>query len=107
MHRTSHLLLAALIVGTLLAGIGHTASTEDQPRTFSTSFHDATTPASVNLALAFEPGVRARDVNGDTGRGAVTLHEAVRTEAERQLVIKVPKDASGVEKVVNEFHVRG
>jgi len=107
MNRTTHLLLAVLTSGALLACGGHPVSEEDQPRTLSTSFHDATTTSSVKIALAFESGVRAMDINVDTNRGTVTLHGEVRTEAERQLATKVAEDVSGVKMVVNELHVRG
>jgi hyperosmotically inducible protein len=107
MNRTTHLLLAVLTSGALLAGCGQAVPEEDHSRTLSTSIHDATTTASVKIALAFEPGVRAMDVNVDTNRGTVTLHGEVRTEAERQLATKVAEDVSGVKEVVNELHVRG
>jgi len=107
MNRTTHLLLAVLTSGVLLAGCAREVSEDEQPRTLSTSFHDATTTASVKIALAFESGVRAMDVNVDTNQGTVTLHGEVRSEAERQLATKVAEDVSGVKKVVNEIHVRG
>jgi hyperosmotically inducible periplasmic protein len=112
MKRTTRLLIAVVASCTLLAGCAAEVSETDQHekeqhRTLSTSFHDATTTASVKIALAFKPGVRAVDVDVDTNRGTVTLYGEVRSEAERQLAAKVAEDVSGVREVVNHIQVRG
>jgi osmotically-inducible protein OsmY len=110
MNRTTRLLIAVVASCTLLAGCASEVSEnseKDQHRSLSTSFHDATTTASVKITLAFKPGVRAVDVDVDTNRGTVTLYGEVRTEAERQLAAKVAEDVSGVREVVNHIQVRG
>jgi osmotically-inducible protein OsmY len=109
MNRTTRFFLATLTACALLAGCGngnHEASEQNEPHTFSASFNDATTTASVKIALAFEPGVRALDVHVHTRDGMVTLNGEVRSQAERQLATKVAEDVSGVRKVVNELQVR-
>ncbi len=98
----SGLALSAAILSGCSTG---TAQTGDE-RTFTVAFRDATTTASVKLALAFERGVKATEINVDTDRGVVTLHGEVGTEAERQLAVKVAEDVHGVRKVVDRIHVR-
>jgi hyperosmotically inducible protein len=62
---------------------------------------------SVKMALAFQPGVKASDIDVDTDRGTVTLSGSVRTETERQLAEEVAVGVTGVELVVNEIHLKG
>jgi osmotically-inducible protein OsmY len=78
----------------------------DSHRSFHQALGDASITASVKLALAFERGVRAMDIDVDTDRGTVTLHGEVRSQAERQLAVKVTEDVSGVKEVVDRIHVR-
>jgi len=61
----------------------------------------------VKIALVFEPGVAATEINVDTDRGVVTLRGEVGTEAERQLAVRVAEDVTNVREVVNELKVRG
>ena len=102
------LLLSAPLLLMVGLSLGCSSGTTEpgESRSFSVAFHDATTTASVKLALAFEPGVRAIDVHVDTDRGKVTLTGEVRSEAERQLAVKVAEDVSGVKEVVNRIEVR-
>jgi hyperosmotically inducible periplasmic protein len=99
----------ALIVGLSLGCSSATTEPGEsrESRTFSTTVHDGFTTASVKMSLAFEPGVRAMDVHVDTNRGKVTLTGEVRSEAERQLAVKVTEDVSGVKEVVDRIEVHG
>ena len=51
--------------------------------------------------------MRAVDINVDTDRGIVTLEGEVRTQAERQLAVRVAEDVAGVKDVVDRIRVRG
>ena len=106
-RRFGLLLVATMATLVLSLGCVQDPSTDVKPGVHSSSFHDATTTASVKIALAFEPGVRARDVDVDTHQGMVTLTGVVRSEAERRLALKVAEDVEGVSKVVNHIQVRG
>jgi len=91
----------------MLLGCATGTSEPSEPHTMSTSFHDAFTTASVKLALAFKPGVRAIDIKVETDGGKVTLTGEVRSEAERELAAKVAEDVSGVKEVVDDIEVHG
>ena len=106
MNRRLGYLIASLLLGSLLGGCSPTDSRSEPPRNTSEAISDATITASVKLALAFERGVKATEINVDTDRGTVTLHGEVGTEAERQLAVKVTEDVSGVKSIVNRIHVR-
>ena len=98
------LLAMFAVVGIISWGCSHTPS---EVRTSGGTLHDAAITASVKISLAFAPGVAATGINVDTDGGVVTLKGAVRTEAERQLAVKVAEDAANVRQVVNELTVRG
>jgi hyperosmotically inducible periplasmic protein len=101
------LLVALAIIGMISWGCSHTASPTEEPRTAGSAIRDAAITASVKIALAFEPGVAATEINVDTDGGVVTLRGEVGTEAERQLAVKVAEDVGNVTEVVNELTVRG
>lgn len=107
MRRRTMALLSGLAFGAMIFSscATGTARTGDE-RTFTVAVRDAATTASVKLSLAFEPGVKATEINVDTDRGVVTLHGEVGTEAERQLAVKVAEDVHHVRKVVDRIHVR-
>jgi hyperosmotically inducible periplasmic protein len=110
MNRSLSVFLVALgIVGMISLGCSREASQvqAEETRTVPDVVSDAATTASVKIALAFERGVKATDINVDTDRGTVTLNGAVGSEAERQLAVKVAEDVEGVKDVVNRIHVRG
>jgi len=79
---------------------------DETERTFTQSVTDATTTASVKMALAFEQGVKASEIDVETRWGTVTLAGEVGTAAERELAEKVAEDVSGVQEVVNRIEVR-
>jgi len=85
---------------------GEVREPEETDRTFTQAVADATTTASVKMALAFEAGVKASEIDVDTSWGTVTLSGEVGTRAERELASKTAEDVSGVQKVVNEIEVR-
>ena len=91
----------------LLWGCAHSDTQAGEPRTAREAIRDASITAAVKLSLAFERGVRATDVHVDTDRGRVTLEGEVRTQAERQLAVKVAEDVEGVKDVVDRIRVRG
>lgn len=108
MNRCFHVLLAMLAVtGLISLGCSHGAPQAERTGTVSDAVSDATITASVKLALAFERGVKATDINVDTDFGTVTLNGEVGSEAERQLAVKVAEDVGGVKEVVNRINVRG
>jgi hyperosmotically inducible periplasmic protein len=110
MNRSLSVFLVALgVVGMISLGCSREASQvqAEETRTVPDVVSDAATTASVKIALAFERGVKASDINVDTDRGTVTLNGAVGSEAERQLAVKVAEDVDGVKDVVNRIHVRG
>lgn len=102
----SRSLIALAVVGMISWGCSGKTPAEEQTRTAGDVVSDAAVTASVKIALAFEPGVSALDINVDTDRGMVTLSGAVGTVAERQLATKVAEDVSGVKEVVNRIDVR-
>ena len=110
MNRNLSAFLVALgVVGMISLGCSREASQvqAEESRTVPGAISDAATTASVKIALAFERGVRATDINVDTDRGTVTLNGEVGSEAERQLATKVAEDVEGVKEVVNRIHLRG
>lgn len=74
-------------------------------RTFSQSVIDATTTASVKMALALASDVTAHDINVDTRWGTVMLKGAVASKAERTRAEQVARDTAGVKDVVNDLEV--
>ena len=92
-------LIALALIGILSWGCSHANA--------GSAIRDASITASVKIALVFEPGVAATEINVDTHRGVVTLRGEVGTEAERQLAVKVAEDVTNVREVVNELKVRG
>ena len=105
-RRTMALLSALALTAMILAGCASGSGQTGDGRTFTVALHDATTTAAVKLALAFERGVKATEINVGTDRGVVTLHGEVGSEAERQLAVKVAEDVHGVTKIVNRIDVR-
>ncbi len=83
------------------------AEPEDSERSFAQAVKDATTTASVKMALAFEQGVKAHEINVSTYDGTVTLEGKVSTMAEVQLAGKIAEDVTGVRKVVNNLEATG
>ena len=108
-RRWSCLVTGLLFAGTLLGGCTQTSSGAKLPS--ASNLHDAASDAmltmSVKMALTFQPGVKAMDIDVDTDHGTVTLNGRVRTETERQLAEEVAEGVSGVKLVVNEIHLRG
>ncbi len=108
MNRRLGFLIAALaVVGTISWGCSQADSQPADARTAGDTIRDAAITASVKIALAFEPGVAATEINVDTDGGIVTLRGEVGTEAERQLAGKVAEDIGSVTEVVNELTIRG
>ena len=101
------LLAMFAVIGIMTWGCSQSPARTEQPQTAGGAIHDAAITASVKIALAFEPGVAATEINVDTDHGVVTLRGEVGTEAERQLAAKVAEDAANVTEVVNELAVRG
>jgi len=85
---------------------GEVREPEETDRTFTQAVTDATTTASVKMALAFESGVKASEIDVDTSWGTVTLSGQVKTKAERSLAVKTAEDVSGVQKVVDNIEVQ-
>ena len=107
MNRRSGFLIAAFwVTGSMLGGCSPADSRSEPPRETSDVISDATITVSVKLALAFERGVKASEINVDTDRGTVTLYGEVGSLTERQLAVKVTKEVSGVKAIVNRIHVR-
>jgi osmotically-inducible protein OsmY len=105
-HRFSMVLAGLAVVGMIVGGCSRAASESETGRTATDVISDATTTASVKVALAFEPGVKATEINVDTDQGTVTLRGQVGTVAERRLATKVAEDVSGVTVVVNQIDVQ-
>jgi len=84
---------------------GKVDSPEELDRTFSQAVLDATTTASVKMALAFGPGVSASEINVSTRWGAVTLEGTVGTRAEKELAERIALETDGVKQVVNDLKV--
>ena len=84
---------------------GKVDSPEEVDRTFSQAVLDATTTASVKMALAFGPGVTATEINVTTRWGSVTLEGTVGTRAEKELAGRIAGETDGVKQVVNELKV--
>jgi len=80
---------------------------DEAEKSFGEAVHDASTTASVKMALAFQRGVKGSHITVHTERGTVTLTGEVASEAERQLATRVARDADGVKDVVNRLQVRG
>lgn len=80
---------------------------EDVDRTFSQAALDATTTASVKLALTFAKGVKASDISVSTRWGTVMLSGLVATRDEKKLAETTARTTEGVKDVVNEIQVRG
>jgi len=76
-------------------------------KSFSDAVRDATTTASIKMALAFERGVKASHITVHTERGTVTLTGEVNSQAERQLAARIARDTEGVVRVLNQIGVRG
>jgi len=106
-HRLSVFLTILAFIGMTSLDCSHEGPQPGQTRTVGDVVSDATVTASVKVALAFERGVKATDINVDTDRGTVTLNGEVSSEAERQLAVKVAEDVEGVKEIVNRIHVRG
>jgi len=107
-NRPLHFWLVALaLIGMVSLGCSHSSSPAQESRTAGSAIRDASITATVKIALVFEPGVAATEINVDTDRGVVTLRGEVGTEAERQLAVKVAEDVTHVREVVNELKVRG
>src|SRR5712691_6494000 len=104
-RRTIGLAAVLAVIGMISWGCSRSVSQAEETRTAGDSIRDASITAAVKLSLAFERGVRAADINVDTDRGTVTLEGEVRTQAERQLAVKVTEDVGGVKEVVNHLHV--
>ncbi len=108
-RRWSCLVTGLLFAGALLGGCSQTSS--GSKLSSARGIHDAASDAmvtmSVKMELAFQPGVKATDIDVDTDHGTVTLNGSVRTESERQLAEEVAEGVSGVRLVVNEIHTRG
>jgi len=100
-------LVALALIGMVSLGCWHSNSSAQESRTAGSAIRDVSITASVKIALVFEPGVAATEINVDTDRGVVTLRGEVGTEAERQLAVKVAEDVTKVREVVNELKVRG
>lgn len=96
----------AKVTNNLRVTEGEVREPEEMERTFTQAVADATTTASVKMALAFESGVRASEIDVDTTWGTVTLSGEVGTRAERELASKTAEDVSRVQRVVNEIEVR-
>jgi hyperosmotically inducible protein len=105
-RRTMGWVAVLAVIGMISGGCARSESQTGETRTATDSIRDASTTAAVKLSLAFERGVRAVDISVDTDRGTVTLEGEVRTQAERQLAVKVAEDVAGVKEVVNHIHVR-
>ena len=103
----------SLVTGLLFAGalMGCTQESSGSKLPSARSLQDAASDAkvtmSVKMALVFQPGVKAAEIDVDTDHGTVTLNGRVRTESERQLAEEVAEGVSGVRLVVNEIHTRG
>ena len=80
---------------------------DEAEKSFGEAVHDASTTATVKMALAFQRGVKGSHITVHTERGTVTLSGEVASEAERQLATRVARDADGVKDVVNRLQVRG
>lgn len=86
---------------------GAVSNPDEMDRTFSQATLDATTTASVKMALAVARGVKASDIHVSTRWGTVTLEGEVDSQAEKQLATKTAEDTDGVKEVVNKLEVRG
>lgn len=100
-------LVVLAVIGMIAWGCSRTPPPTEGSRTVGTAIRDASITASVKLALVFEPGVAATEINVDTDRGVVTLRGEVGTEAERRLAVKVAEDVAQVGEVVNDLTIRG
>lgn len=108
MNRRLGCLIAALaVVGAISWGCSQPSSQPENSGAAGDTIRDATITASVKIALAFEPGVAATEINVDTDGGIVTLRGEVDTVAERQLAERVAEDVGSVTEVVNELTLRG
>lgn len=105
----SCLVTGLLFTGALLGGCSQASSGSNlsSVRGIHDAASDALVTMSVKMDLAFQPGVKATDIDVDTDHGTVTLYGSVRTESERQLAEEVAESVDGVKLVVNEIHTRG
>lgn len=101
------LLVAFAVLAMFSFGCSQHVAPPPEPRTVGDTIDDASITASVKVALAFERGVKATEINVDTRGGTVTLSGTVGTEAERQLARKVAEDVDGVKEILNRLEVRG
>jgi osmotically-inducible protein OsmY len=103
----SRLWLAALaVIGLISWGCSQATTQAEEDRTIPDAVRDASITVSVKLALAFERGAKATEIDVDTRAGTVTLHGEVGTHAERRLAVKVAEDVGGVTGVVDRIRVR-
>lgn len=100
-------LVALAVIGMISWGCSQAPTQEEETRSAGNVLRDASITAAVKLALAFERGVKAVEIDIDTDLGTVTLRGDVGTEAERQLAAKVAEDVEGVKEIVNLIDVRG
>jgi len=91
----------------LQVGDGPVDAPEEVDRTFSQAALDATTTASVKLALAIAKGVKASEIGVSTRWGTVVLSGQVTTRDEKKLAESTARGTEGVKDVVNEIQVRG
>jgi hyperosmotically inducible periplasmic protein len=91
----------------LSVGTGGDDGPDETEKSFGEAVHDATTTASVKMALALQRGVKGSHISVHTDRGTVTLTGEVHSEAERQLATRVARDTEGVRDIVNRLEVRG
>lgn len=79
---------------------------EETDRTFSQSVIDATTTASVKMALGLAREIKAGDVEVSTRWGVVTLEGTVPTKAAKEQAERTARETSGVKDVVNKIKVK-
>jgi hyperosmotically inducible protein len=64
---------------------------------------DAALTTKIKAKMALDDTVRARDINVDTVDGTVTLSGRVWSEPERQRVVQLAKETSGVRSVIDRL----
>jgi len=89
--------LAAAETGRLLA--------EKVVEKTSLAVSDSALTAKIKSKMALDDSVKARNIDVDTVRGAVTLDGTVYSEGEQQRAVQLAKETQGVTQVIDRLEV--
>ena len=80
-------------------------TTDDNERSFSSRFNDATTTATVKSKLLWNRNTEGLDINVDTRNGIVTLQGNADTSEAKELAERLARNTEGVRQVDNQLEV--